>query len=183
MTIHRLLGISGALRAGSTNRKLLAEALRLYGPAETQVADLRLPLYDGDLEDAEGIPAEVQRLADQISEADAVVIASPEYNKCIPGVLKNALDWISRTKGGPWNGKPVALISANAGRTGGETGQFTIRHAMTPFRPRFVLGPQVMVADSGNAFDDAGHLVSERYTKGLIGLMEQLRAEVEMLRP
>ncbi|MDF0602970.1 NAD(P)H-dependent oxidoreductase [Psychromarinibacter sp. C21-152] len=182
MTTHTLLGIPGALRAGSTNRKLLAEALRLYGPADKQVADLRLPLYDGDLEDTRGIPPEVQRLADQVAAADAVIVASPEYNKCIPGVLKNALDWISRTKGGPWNGKPVALISANAGRTGGETGQFTIRHAMTPFRPRFVLGPQVMVADSGNAFDDAGRLTSERYTKALSGLMEQLRAEVDLLR-
>ncbi len=76
----------------------------------------------------------------------------------------------------------MALISANDGRTGGETGQFTIRHAMTPFRPRFVLGPQVMVADSGNAFDDAGHLISERYAKNLKSLMEQLRAEVDRLR-
>lgn len=182
MTEHRLLGICGALRAGSTNRKLLAEAIRLYGPATVTLADLRLPLYDGDLEQAQGIPAQVQTLADQVKEADAVVICSPEYNRAITGVLKNALDWISRTKGGPWRGKPVAVMSANDGRAGGEVGQFTLRHALTPFRPRLVLGPPVLVADSSNAFDDDGHLLDDRYVKAVAGTMEALRDEVELLR-
>lgn len=175
-----LLLISGALRQGSTNRKLLAEAARLFGPAEVRVANLALPLYDGDLEDKDGIPPMVQDLSDAIAAADGVVISSPEYNKAIPGVLKNALDWVSRTKGGPWAGKPVALISAAAGRTGGETGSFTVRHALTPFRPRFVMGPPVMVADSGNAFDAEGRLISERYEAALQGLMDALRAEIAL---
>ena len=118
MTMLTLLGIPGALRAASTNRLLLAEARRAFGAATQTEADLRLPLYDGDLEDAHGIPPEVQRLADQIAAADAIVIATPEYNKSLPGVLKNALDWVSRTKGGPWRDKPVAIISAADGRGG-----------------------------------------------------------------
>ena len=118
MASGTLLGISGSLREGSYNRKLLREAARAFDPAEFIEADLRLPLYDGDLETAEGIPAEVQRLADQIAAADAVVISGPEYNKGISGVLKNALDWVSRTKAAPWRDKPVAIMAATAGRAG-----------------------------------------------------------------
>lgn len=101
-----LLTISGSLRQDATNRKLLAEAARLFGPATVVEAELRLPLYDGDDEAAEGIPAAVQTLSDQIAAADAVLISTPEYNKGPSGVLKNALDWVSRTKGNPWAGKP-----------------------------------------------------------------------------
>jgi chromate reductase, NAD(P)H dehydrogenase (quinone) len=172
-----LLGIPGALRAGSTNRLLLAEARRLFGPASMTEANLRLPLYDGDLEDAQGIPPEVQALADQIRAADAVVIATPEYNKSFPGVLKNALDWVSRTKGGPWPDKPVAIISAADGRAGGDRSQFALRLAMVPFRARVLPGPEVMVADSSTAFDAEGRLKDERYVKALTELMGLLRAE------
>ncbi len=176
MAAH-LLTVAGALRKGSTNRLLAAEAARLFAPDRLTVADLRLPLYDGDLEDSQGIPPEVQRLADQIAAADAVVISTPEYNKALSGVLKNALDWVSRTKGSPWRGKPVAIMSAAAGRSGGERAQSSLRLALAPFRVRLVPGPEVLVADSRNAFDDAGHLTNERYHKALRELMELLRAE------
>jgi chromate reductase, NAD(P)H dehydrogenase (quinone) len=136
MAVHRLLGICGALRAASTNRLLLGEAMRLYGPADWETADLRLPLFDEDLEIAEGIPPAVQRLADQVAAADGVFIATPEYNKALPGVLKNALDWVSRTKGSPFRDKPVAIASAADGRAGGDRSQFSLRLALTPFRPR-----------------------------------------------
>lgn len=172
-----LLGLCGALRAASTNRLLLTESVRLFGPCTFAEANLRLPLYDGDLE-AQGIPPEVQTLADQIAAADAVVIATPEYNKSIPGVLKNALDWVSRTKGGPWRDKPVAIVSAAAGRAGGERSQYALRHCLTPFRPRVLPGPEVMIANSSDAFDAKGHLKDERSIKGLTELMELLRAEI-----
>ncbi len=179
MPDHRLLGICGALRAGSTNRLLLAEAMRLYAPAAWQAADLRLPLYDGDLEEAEGIPGPVMRLRDRIAAADAVVIATPEYNKSVPGVLKNALDWVSRVKGNPWRDKPVAVISAAGGRGGGDRSQFALRLALTPFRPRLATGPEVMVADSGKAFDAQGRLIDARYVAALTDLMQVLALEVE----
>ena len=160
---HTLLGICGSLRADSVNRKLLAEALRAYGPAEAQIADIRLPLYDGDLEAAEGIPPAVRSLAAQIAAADAVIIASPEYNKSLPGVLKNALDWVSRVKdGNPWAGKPVAIVSASAGRTGGEAGQYSFRQALTAFHPRFSSGPMLLVADGANQFDATGRLINDK---------------------
>ncbi len=123
-----LLGISGALRAASVNRKLIRAAGRLFGGDYVE-ADIRLPLYDGDLE-AEGIPKEVQHLADQIAEADAVVISTPEYNQVMSGVLKNALDWVSRVEGNPWLDKPVAVVSAAAGRSGGVRAAISLRNAL-----------------------------------------------------
>lgn len=172
-----LLGISGALRAASTNRLLLAEARRAFGEAIHTEANLSLPLYDGDLEETQGIPASVQTLADQIAAADAIVISTPEYNKAVPGVLKNALDWVSRTKGAPWQDKPVAIISAAAGRGGGDRSQFSLRLCLTPFRPRLITGPEVLVANSSAAFDDQDRLIDPRTLKTLTELMTVLRHE------
>jgi len=172
-----ILGISGSLRAASTNTKLVHAAAAAYG-GTVQMGDLRLPLYDGDLEDASGVPAAVQTLADQIKGADAVVISTPEYNKAIPGVLKNALDWVSRTDGAPWSGKPVAIMSATAGRAGGERAQFDLRLCMVPFRTRIVQGPEVLVAQSSEQFDDSGALIGETYVKMLNDLMAALKDEV-----
>jgi len=172
--------MSGGRRAGSGDRKLLCGAVPLFGDATGAEAGTALPLYKGDDEDAEGGPAAAQILADQIAAADGVLISSPEYNKAIPGGLKNALDWVSRTKGGPWLGKPVALMSAAAGRTGGETGLYTVRHALTAFRPRIVTAPAIMVAGAQNGFDDTGTLVNERTITELTGLMEALKAEIDL---
>lgn len=177
MSQPTLLGLSGSLRKGATNRKLLREAARLFDPVSYTEADLNLPLYDGDLEDAEGIPAPVQMLADQIGQADAVIISTPEYNKGPSGVLKNALDWVSRTKGNPWASKPVAVMSAAGGRAGGERAQMILRACMVPFQPRILQGPEIHIADSSNEFDDQGRLLSERYENSLHTLMQKLRAE------
>ena len=175
----KLLGISGALRKDSTNTKLVREAARLFGEAEFTLADLNLPLYDGDLEEAEGIPPAVQRLADQIAEADAVVISGPEYNKGITGVLKNALDWVSRTEGAPWQDKPVAIMSSAAGRAGGERTQMMLRWCMVPFNTRILQGPEVLVAQGTRQFDETGRLTNEINEKSLAALMQALRAVAE----
>ena len=173
-----LLGIPGALRKSSANRLLLAEARRLFGDANHTEADLRLPLYDGDLETSEGIPQLVLTLAGQIAAADAIVIATPEYNKSVPGVLKNALDWVSRVKGNVWRDTPVAICSAADGRGGGDRAQFALRLCLTAFRPRLITGPEVMVANSSTAFGPDGRLLDPRTVTGLTELMEVLRAEV-----
>lgn len=177
MTDLTLLTICGALRAGSTNRMLLAEAARVFGMARLVAGDLRLPLYDADLEDASGIPEEVQLLADQIRGADAVVISTPEYNKSLSGVLKNALDWVSRVPTAVWRDKPVAIVSAADGRAGGERAQFALRLCMVAFRPRLLTGPEVMVAHSRTAFDDTGRIIDPRTVKSLTNLMQALRIE------
>lgn len=178
MTDPVLLTISGSLRREATNRKLLAEAVRVFGPASVVEADLNLPLYDGDDEAADGIPPAVQTLADQIAAADAVVISTPEYNKGPSGVLKNALDWVSRTEGSPWADKPVAVMSAAAGRAGGERAQMILRGFLVPFQPRLITGPEVHLAGSSKEFDENGRLTSEQYEATLTRLMQKLRSEL-----
>ena len=179
MSSGRLLGICGSLREGSFNRKLMREAATIFDAADFTEANLRLPLYDGDLEAAEGTPAEVQTLADAISAADAVIISGPEYNKGLSGVLKNALDWVSRTKGAPWKDKPVAIMSATAGRAGGERTQMTLRHCLNPFRPHVLPGPEILVAQADKQFEGA-HLINEFNRTALEELMADLRAAANL---
>jgi chromate reductase len=178
MTQIKLLGISGSLRKEATNSMLLREAARLFGECEYTQANIKLPLYDGDDEAADGVPADVQLLARQIGDADAVIISTPEYNKGPSGALKNALDWISRADHRPWTDKPVAVMSAAAGRAGGERAQMVLRGFMVAFRPRILQGPEIHLAGSGNAFGENGELTGEIYVKELTALMASLRAEI-----
>ncbi|MDF1727417.1 MAG: NAD(P)H-dependent oxidoreductase [Sulfitobacter sp.] len=178
MASPKLLGISGALRADSTNTRLVKDAARLFGEHEFELADIRFPLFDQDEEDSSGIPAAVQKVADQIAAADAVIISTPEYNKGPSGVLKNALDWISRTEGNPWADKPVAVLSAAAGRAGGERAQMILRGFLVPFRPVVLPGPEIHLAGSGKEFDAQGQLTGEIYLRELTALMKSLRAAI-----
>lgn len=181
MAQYILAGISGSLRTESSNTLLVREAARAFDPAEFLMGDIRLPLFDEDLE-AAGIPDEVTALADLISRADALVIATPEYNKNLPGGLKNALDWMSRVKPNPLNGKPVAIVSAAAGRAGGERAQYSLRHCLTPHFARVLNGPEVMIAGANRAFDDAGHLSDPMSFEFLGKLMTALKAEIHLLK-
>ena len=171
----KLLGISGSLRANSYNTMLLAEAARLFAPDEYTLADLRVPLFDEDIADK---PEAVLKLHAQISDADAVIIATPEYNKNLSGVLKNALDWVSMVRPAAWAGKPVAILSASSGITGGVRAQYSLRHCMTTFNPRILQAPEVMIDNAAEAFDKNGQLGNERTVKLLTKQMEALRAEV-----
>ncbi len=170
----KLLGICGSLRAASFNTLLLHEATRLLPKSTLAMADLNMPLYNGDIFDANGIPAIVQKMADQIAAADAIVIATPEYNQSFSGALKNALDWVSVCDGSPWHDKPVALVSAATGRSGGARAQYALRLAVTPFRPRLITGPEVMVAAAHTAFDENGQLTNALSLKMLTELMTGL---------
>ena len=173
-----LLGISGSLRKASTNTLLVQNAAEVFGADTFTLADIDFPLYNGDVEAAEGIPAKVQTLSDQIAEADAVIISTPEYNKAPSGALKNALDWVSRTDGSPWNNKPLAIMSAAAGRAGGERTQFALRLMMMPFRPDILQGPEVLVANSSDEFDENGKIKGEFYIKLLTELMGELKSRI-----
>ncbi len=173
----KLLGISGSLRKASFNTMLVKEAARLFEPETFILADIRMPLYDGDLEEAEGLPEAAKNLRSEIAAADAIVISTPEYNKNLPGVLKNALDWISRERPMPMANKPVAVISAAAGIAGGARAQYSLRHCLTPFGPRVLQGPECLIGSASKAFDEDGRLVNEQSTTILQKLMEALKQE------
>jgi chromate reductase len=173
----KLLGISGSLRKDSYNSMLLAASAKSFGSDYT-LADLNLPLYDGDVETNEGIPAAVQTLHNQMAAADAIIIATPEYNGNLSGVLKNALDWVSRIDGQPMADKPTAIMSATAGRAGGVTALYSLRLCLTAFQPTIVNGPLVAVAACYAAFDDTGALKEESYQKAVDGLMAKLKVSI-----
>ena len=170
----KLLGISGSLRAESYNTMLLAEAARIFAPESYKVGNLNLPLFNEDIPEK---PEAVLQLHADIVAADAVIIATPEYNKNLSGVLKNALDWVSMVRPAAWAGKPVAILSASSGITGGVRAQYSLRHCMTTFNPRILQAPEVMIGNAAEAFDSAGHLGNERTVKLLTKQMEALRAE------
>lgn len=175
MANPKLLTISGSLRKGSYNRQLLAVAVGAFGPADVTEADLNLPLYDGDLEEAEGVPDSVTKLAEQVKAADAILIASPEYNKGIPGVLKNAFDWVSRVPGGAFKGKPCVVMSAAAGRSGGECANYMVVSCLLALQPRLLPGPMVLVAGAHNEFDENGALSNQLYLDAIKDRMTALR--------
>ena len=171
----KLLGISGSLRAGSYNSMLVREAARVFAPDEFTFADLRLPLYDGDLE-ARGMPDAVLTLCDRIREADAIVISTPEYNKNPSGVLKNALDWVSRVRPVALAGKPVAVLSAAAGLAGGQRATAALWLMLIPFKVRLVAEAEVAVGNAARQFDADGRLTGERLAAALERQMAALRA-------
>ncbi len=175
MTKPVLLTMSGSLRKGSYNRMLIAEAVRAFGEAEVIEGDLNLPLYDGDLEER-GMPASVQTLMDQARRADALIIGSPEYNKGITAPLKNAIDWLSRAKPNVLADHTAVILSASAGRTGGETAHFNTHQILTQLQVNVVHGPLILIAAAHNEFGEDGALNND-FLKGQIAdRMERLRA-------
>src|SRR6266540_725009 len=179
----RTLGIAGSLRAGSYNRALL-QAARELAPAGMEIAefDLReLPLYDGDVE-AAGDPEPVAALKDAIRSADALLIATPEYNRGVPGVLKNAIDWASRPPlGSPLAGKPVAIMGASTGRGGTARAQEQLRAAVEYSRANVLNDPEVLVPEAYMRFDERGRLTDEETRKEIAALLEALSASTRRL--
>ncbi len=156
----------GSLRQGSSN-KMLVEALEKDAPAgvEFEYIDIRLPLYSEDIE-AVGMPKEVQKAKDAVEAADGVLFATPEYNRSVPGVLKNAIDWISRPYGkSSFAGKPVGIVGSSVGPVGTAVAQSDLRHIML-FQNAKVMGqPEVYVANATEVFGEGGEVLSERWQK------------------
>lgn len=171
-----VLGISGSLRKGSYNSAALRAAQeQLPAGMKLDIADLSaVPLYNADVQ-AQGIPDAVQRLGEQIRAADSVLFATPEYNYSMSGVLKNAIDWVSRLQPQPFGGKPCAILSASGGLFGGARAQYHLRQSGVYLDMRFLNKPEVMIATAHERFDAQGKLVHAP-TRELLGkLMVALR--------
>jgi len=155
-----ILGFAGSLRRESYNRALLRAAVDLAPDGvEIIVFDLaEIPLYNGDVE-AQGDPAGVSRFKQAISDADGVLMATPEYNHGVPGVMKNAIDWASRPpRGAPLGGKPVGIIGASPGITGSARGQSQLRQAFEFTNSFCMPQPELLVFKAHEKFDAEGKL-------------------------
>lgn len=177
-----ILGISGSLRGKSTNSALLrAAGSRMPDDAILEIFDLHpIPLYDGDVE-AAGMPETVQALRTRIKKADALLIATPEYNHSVPGVLKNAIDWASRPPDQPFAGKPVALFGGAAG-FGSVRAQLHLREIMTALGSHVLPKPDVWVSTVWDRFDADMKLTDEKVGDQIAALVEALVAFTKRIR-
>lgn len=168
----RILGLSGSLRKGSLNTALLRAAAGLIQDGTLEVVTPRgIPLYDADLEEEQGIPAAVDALKEQIAASDGLLIATPEYNNGIPGVLKNTVDWLSRPPKDSariFGGRPVAVIGATPGGMGTVLAQDALLPVLRTLRTRPWFGGRLMVSRAHERFGSDGALTDE-------ALQEQLR--------
>jgi NAD(P)H-dependent FMN reductase len=174
--IIKIVGVSGSLRSGSYNSSLLRAALQVL-PADVQleIGTIKgIPLYDGDVEAKEGIPDSVQALKNSIIQADGLLLVTPEYNNSMPGVLKNAIDWLSRPpadSGKVFGNKPVALIGASPGGFGTILSQAAWLPVLRTLGTRAWFGGRLMVSRAGQVFDANGELQDEAVRKQLSTFM------------
>ena len=162
-----IVGIAGSLRRGSYNTALLRAAVELAPSGSTvKPASIRaIPLYDGDLEAESGVPDAVRELKALIAGADGLLLVTPEYNNSIPGVLKNAIDWLSRPAADiprVFGGRPVALMGATPGRGGTTLSQTAWLPVLRALGTRPWFGRTVYVAGASKVFDDGGNLIDEQ---------------------
>ncbi len=178
----RVLGISGSLRRDSYNSALLRAAGERL-PAEVELVAFErlaeIPVYDADLEEGSDAPEAVAELRQAMRDADAVLVATPEYNSSIPGGLKNALDWASRPAGeSALNGTPAAVISASTGMFGGVWAQAETRKVLGALGGR-VVETEFPLPHAQNQFEDGRLELSPEKSAALTELLDELVASAE----
>jgi chromate reductase len=170
MSVVKVLAISGSLRKASLNTAALRAAAELApeGMQVTLYEGLRdIPPYDDDIRTGQGYPPAVDAFRAAVKAADALLIASPEYNYSITGVLKNAIDWASRPPEQPFDGKPIAIMGATGGLLGTARAQYDLRKIFVFLNGHVLNKPEVMIGQAATRFDAEGRLTDET-TRGLI---------------
>lgn len=179
----RVVGIAGSLRAGSFNKAALRAAVELAPEGMTiEIAEIGdLPLYNDDVR-TQGYPPPVQRLRDQLTAADALLLVTPEYNYSVSGVLKNAIDWASRPPNQAFEGKPVAIMGASGGLLGTARAQYHLRQMLVFLNAYPVNKPEVMIGQAAQKFDDDLKLTDEPTRKFVAALLVSLAAWTRRLQ-
>ncbi|MEW6668522.1 MAG: NAD(P)H-dependent oxidoreductase [Thermodesulfobacteriota bacterium] len=179
----RILGFAGSLRKRSYNRSILSAALEVMpDDAVLEVFDLEgIPGFNQDLESQP--PDKIKAFKAKIRAADAILIATPEYNYSIPGVLKNAIDWASRPYGdNAFEGKPVAVMGASIGMLGTGRAQYHLRQSFVFLNMYPINQPEVMVPFAEGKFDSNGRLVDDKTRGKIRELLQSLVAWTRKLR-
>jgi chromate reductase len=170
-----ILGFAGSLRKDSYNKALLRAAMKLI-PKSTKLEIFNLegiPPFNQDLENR--MPEKVKGFKAKIKAANAILIATPEHNYSIPGVLKNAIDWASRPpEDNSFEGKPVAIMSASPGTLGGARAQYHLRQVLVSLNMHAINRPEVIVASADEKIDEKGNLADEKTRKKIRQLLENL---------
>jgi NAD(P)H-dependent FMN reductase len=182
MRAPRIVVFAGSIRTGAYSGRLAALAARELAlmecePVLLSLADYPLPIYDADLEAESGVPEPAKQLRDQLASADGVFIATPEYNAGFPPLLKNAIDWASRVRGGEgdaFKGPVYAIGSTSPGGLGGYRASMMLRQTLALGLNVLVLAEQVMVAGAANAFNEDGGFKDERALERLRAVMSTL---------
>ncbi|MFC5724493.1 NADPH-dependent FMN reductase [Streptomyces gamaensis] len=181
----RVFVLAGSFRAGSLNIKLASLVARLIEEAgadveEARIGEFGMPVYDGDLESAGGIPAGTRALCERLEKCDAFVIASPEYNASVPGGLKNMIDWVSRTSPQPFKDKQTMLVSASPSMVGGNRGLWALRVPLEHLGSR-VYPDMFSLASAHEAFKEDGNLfkddLQERLRETLTSFLRLVEAD------
>jgi NAD(P)H-dependent FMN reductase len=167
-----IVGVSGSLRAGSINAALLRAAeAEMPAGATLQIGTIKgIPLYDGDVEAASGVPPAAAKLKEQIVAADGLLLVTPEYNNSIPGVFKNAIDWLSRPSADiprVFGGRKVAVIGASPSGFGTLLSQTAWLPVLKTLGTNVWFGARLQVSRAGDVFDKNGKLVDERVREQL----------------
>ena len=171
----KILGFAGSLRNGSYNKSILRAATELLPEnTELEIFDLaEIPMYNQDLDGEK--PSSVSEFKDKIKSADAILIATPEYNYSIPGVLKNAMDWASRPYGdNSFDGKPLAIMGASIGNIATARAQYHLRQTCVFLNMHVVNQPEVMVGVAQDKIDSNGVLTDEKTKEVIKSLLEKL---------
>jgi chromate reductase len=179
----RVAALCGSLRKASYNAAVLRYAIEA-APAGMTVAPAEigdLPHYNDDIR-ADGYPPVVERLRKALSEADAVLFVTPEYNFSVPGVLKNAIDWASRPPHPPFDGKPVAIMGASTGQVGTARAQYDLRKMMVFLNAYPVNKPEVFINLAANKFSADGALTDETARDLIKKLLVSLQEWTDRLR-
>jgi chromate reductase, NAD(P)H dehydrogenase (quinone) len=166
MSTLDILGLCGSLRSASINHHALKLAGKLMPPTmKLEIADWRaFPVFDAD-QLARGLPDPVAALRERVRRADAVLIATPEYNFSVPGGLKNVLDWLSRGDDQPFALKPVALLSASPGPLGGARVQYDLRKILLFLNASVLVKPEVFIGGAAAKFDSEGRCTDDTTRK------------------
>lgn len=173
----RIVGISGSLRRASFNTSLLRTAAEVVPAGVTlEVRTIHgIPLYDADIENGPGIPEAVSKLKDEIAASDGLLLVTPEYNNSIPGVFKNAIDWLSRPDADiarVFRGRPVAIMGASPGRFGTTLSQSAWLPVIRTLGMRPWFDERLLVFEARKMFDESGKLVDAHTRERLVKFVE-----------